>query len=287
MQIKTTVGYLLTPFRMTTIKIKKKKAKQKIASIDEDVEKWKTLWVMDLKSSGLGSSPWWCLCWAVPAILLHMNPWSRRRIRWWAVFSVLTIVEPTAPVDVWCLMVRFTFSGARLTPQSWGSSALFQVRGLQRPPGGWKVSERVGSRDRSLVTSARATQHLSKDFFFFFNPWKILLKNSLPVKSWAGWVKKSMIPVTVFVKGENSSCENKWCSRYSGPPWSCPPFHGLLFSYLLVSAESQRNSILEIHTGLHQDEQIRHSATGKRRAQVYCLLTRVSESWISFSESLI
>lgn len=43
MQIKTTVGYLLTPFRMTTIKIKKKKAKQKIASIDEDVEKWKTL----------------------------------------------------------------------------------------------------------------------------------------------------------------------------------------------------------------------------------------------------
>ena len=167
MQIKTTVGYLLTPFRMTTIKIKKKKAKQKIASIDEDVEKWKTLWVMDLKSSGLGSSPWWCLCWAVPAILLHMNPWSRRRIRWWAVFSVLTIVEPTAPVDVWCLMVRFTFSGARLTPQSWGRSALFRVRGLQRPPGGWKVSERVGSRDRSLVTSARATQHLSKDFFFF------------------------------------------------------------------------------------------------------------------------
>ena len=182
-------------------------------------------------------------------------------------------------------MVRFTFSGARLTPQSWGSSAVFRVRGLQRPPGGWKVSKRVGSRDRSLVTSARATQHLSNDFFL--NPWKILLKNNLPVKSWAEWVKKSMIPVTVFVKGENSSCENDWCSHYSGPPCSCPPFHGLLFSYLLVSAQSQRNSILEIHTGLHQDEQIRHTATGKRRAQVYHLLTRVSENRISFSDSLI
>ena len=122
---------------------------------------------------------------------------------------------------------------------------------------------------------------------FFFNPWKILLKNSLPVKSWAEWVKNSMIPVTVFVKGENSSCENDWCSHYSGPPCSCPPFHGLLFSYLLVSAQSQRNSILEIHTGLHQDEQIRHTATGKRRAQVYHLLTRVSENRISFSDSLI
>lgn len=94
-----------------------------------------------------------------------MNPRSRR-IRWLAVFSVLTIVEPTAPVDVWCLMVRFAFSRAKLTPQSWGSSAIFQVKGLQRPPGGWKVSKRVGSRDRSLVTSTRATQHLSKDFFF-------------------------------------------------------------------------------------------------------------------------
>lgn len=125
---------------------------------------------------------------------------------------------------------------------------------------------------------------ICQKIFFFFNPWKILLKNSLPVKSWAGRVKKSMILVTVFVKGENSSCENKWCSLYSGPPCSCPPIHGLLFSYLLVSAESQRNSILEIHTGLHRDEQIRHATTDKRRTQVHCLLTCIWELDLIFWE---
>lgn len=237
---------------------------------------------MDLKSSGLGSSHCWRLCWAMPATSsAHKSPVKKKNQ---VVGCIFRANYSWANSTGWCWMlddVRFAFSGARLTPQSWGSSAIFQVKGLQRPPGGWKVSERVGSRDRSLVTSTRATQHLSKDFFF--NPWKILLKNSLPVKSWAGRVKKSMILVTVFVKGENSSCENKWCS-HSGLPCSCPLFHGLLFSYLLVSAESQRNSILEIHTGLHQDEQIRHATTDKRRTQVYCLLTCVWELDLIFWE---
>ena len=207
-----------------------------------------------------------------------MNPRSRR-IRWLAVFSVLTIVEPTAPVDVWCLMVRFAFSRAKLTPQSWGSSAIFQVKGLQRPPGGWKVSKRVGSRDRSLVTSTRATQHLSKDFFFLILE-RFCLKiipQSTKCKNYLG------------MKGEKLQAGRVWhdlcailcaCSVVSDcNPMDCSPpgsfDHGIYQARILewVAIFSSRGSWHDLWLGQKQRNYLDSSVDQK--PQLYSLVSCV------------
>ena len=84
-----------------------------------------------------------------------------------ATFSVLIIVEPVALVDDGCVMVRFTFSRARMTPQRVGISVIVQCRGPQRLPGGWRVSERGGSRDR-VPGHFYPSSFASVGRFFFF-----------------------------------------------------------------------------------------------------------------------
>lgn len=144
-------------------------------------------------------------------------------------------------LDAWW-SVRFAFSGARLTPQSWGSSAIFRLRDFRDHLEGGKVSESgLKGQVPGHFYQINNSQHLSKDFF---NPWKILLKNSLPVKVEQEEVKKSMILVWSLSRKTAavriSDVLILVCPALALFSWS--PF----WIYLLVSARSQRNSILEI-----------------------------------------
>lgn len=73
-------------------------------------------------------------------------------------------VKPTASLDDWCSMVRFTFSEGRMIPQRSGGSVIVQRGGPQRLPGGWRLSVKGVLKGQGfLVTFTRVAIRSSKD----------------------------------------------------------------------------------------------------------------------------